>query len=214
MRIKADLLKISTGALNIKGEKLEPEEQLARREVITEAPAKLGGGIGGATGKIVGAIPASIITEQSAGDQANAMRTLCGNCKFFKNEKWVKDLRNADSPMSPVEKRRVVNKIRAAILSSGNAAISDLSAGKDNDLDVEHALHQLGYCEALYEFFRNMGRAKDEAMTLVHPASTCPADVRTQGSPDGFYQPAGQEARKAADANYDLVLQMAQGKKS
>ncbi|MFZ2152135.1 MAG: hypothetical protein WAV09_03445 [Minisyncoccia bacterium] len=211
MKIRSDMLKISSGALNIKGEKLEPEEQIARREVVMEAPVKLGNGAAG--GRQVGVIPSKIVTEQSAGVQAVAMRSLCGNCVHFANEKWIKDLAAADAPDSPIEKRRAVNQIRAAILQTQSPAISDASTGQDNDLDIEHALRTLGYCKALYVFLRNTGKNDQEAVTLVHPSSTCPEDVRKELPPDGFFEFASPEAKKIANANYDRVMKMAQGKK-
>lgn len=210
MKIRGDMLKISSGALNIKGEKLEPEEQLARREVSVDAPVKLGAG---SMGTHVGVIPSAIVTDQTAGEQANAMRNLCGNCLHFRNDRWLRDLAKADSPASPIEKRRAVNQIRAALLQTQSTKVVSASGGADGDLDVEHALRQLGYCQALFEFFKGAGRPNDTAITLVHPASSCPADVRTVATPEGFFQYASPEARKIANANYDKVLQMAAGKK-
>ncbi len=211
MKIQGDMLKISSGALNVKGEKLEPEEQMVRREVSVAAPVKHGMG---AIGTDVGSIPATIVTDQTAGVQANAMRTLCGNCLHFRNDRWLRDLKKADSPASPIEKRRMVNKIRAAILQTQNIKVTESAgAGTDGDMDVENALRQLGYCQALFEYLKGQGKPNEEAMVLVHPASTCPADVRTANTPDGFFQYATPEARAVANANYDKILQMAAGKK-
>lgn len=211
MKIQGDMLKISSGALNVKGEKLEPEEQIVRREVKVDAPVQHGVGVG--QGKTVGSIATSIITDQSAGDQANAMRTLCGNCLHFRNDRWLIDLAKADHPGAPIEHRRAVNKIRGALLQTANAKITNGSASAEGDLDVEHALRTLGYCQALFEFLKGAGKNNEEATTLVHPASTCPADVRGPANPDGFFQYASGEAKKAANANYDRILQIAAGKK-
>ena len=206
MRIRGDLLRISSGALNMKGEKLEPEEQVARREVVIEAPAKLGTG---SAGTHVGSIPATIITEQSAGDQAVAMRSLCGNCKHFRNDLWLRDLKKADSVDAPIEKRRMVNKIRASIMQVQSVT---LPAGTDGDPDVEQALHGLGYCMALFSFFKNMGKSNEEAMTIVMPESTCPTDVRSPSAPEGFFEFANLKAEQIANRNYDRVMNMAAGK--
>lgn len=210
MKIRGDMLKIASGALNIKGEKLEPEEQPVRREVTVDAPVKLGQG---SMGTQVGVIPTKIITDQTAIEQATAMRGLCGNCLHFRNDKWLADLAKADAPDSPIERRRAVNKIRAALLQTQSSKVAETSAGADGDLDLEHALHSLGYCQALFEFFRAAGKAKDEAMTLVHPQSSCPADVRTPSTPDGFFSFASPEARKISNANYDSIMGRAAGKK-
>ena len=210
MKIRGDLLKISSGALNVKGEKLEPEEQLARREVTVDAPVTM------TPGQIkgqVGMIPAKIITDQTAIQQATGMRALCGNCLHFRNQEWIRDLKKADSPDSPIEKRKAVNKIRAAILQTQSPKVAEQAIGADGDLDVEHALRSLGYCKALFEFLKGAGKNNEEAVTLVHPASHCPADVCTDGNPDGFFQFASAEARAAASANYDKIMNVAAGKK-
>ena len=210
MKIRGDLLKISSGALNLKGEKLEPEEQMVRREVIVDAPVKHGFG---AMGTNVGVIPSKIVTDQTAIQQATAMRSLCGNCLHFRNAEWLRDLAKADSPEAPIERRRAVNKIRAAIMQVQNPAVAAKSVSAEGDLDVEHALHRLGYCKALFEFFKGAGRSNDEAITIVMPESSCPADVRSDGNPDGFFQFASPEAEAAAYANYDSVMNVAAGKK-
>lgn len=210
MKIQADLLKISSGALNLKGEKLEPEQQLVRREVSVQAPVKHGQGT---VGTDVGVIPTKIITDQTAGEQAVAMRSLCGNCKHFRNDLWMRDLNKADSPGAPIERRRAVNQIRAALLQTQSHKLTESAVGADGDFDIEAALRQLGYCQALFSFFKNMGKANDEAMTLVHPASSCPNDVRTPAAPEGFFEYKDLEAEKVANANYDKIMNIASGKK-
>jgi hypothetical protein len=211
MKIRGDMLKISSGALNIKGEKLEPEEQLARREVTAEAVVKLG--VGPGNGRQVGVIPTKIVTDQLAIEQAQSLLTLCGNCVHFRNQEWVAHLSKADAPGAPIERKRAVNLIRAALMQTQSPAIADMSAGQDNDVDIEHALRLLGYCRALYLHLRNLGKNDAEAITLVHPASTCPADVKTPSQPEGFFAFATPEAKKAANAAYDSVMRQAQGKK-
>jgi hypothetical protein len=211
MKIRGDLLKISSGALNVKGEKLEPEEQLVRREVTVDSQVNLGPGLGG--GKKVGVIPTKIVTETTAGAQAQKGLFLCGNCKHFSNAEWRRDLKNADGPDAAIEKRRAVNQIRAALLQTQSPKIAERSMGKDNDFDVEHALHELGYCRALYAFFKHMNKSNQEAVTLVHPESSCPQDVKSETNPEGFFEYASEEAKQLAAKNYDKIMQMAQGKK-
>jgi hypothetical protein len=177
-------------------------------EVTLDAPVKHGFGQHGTD---VGNIPATIVTDQTAGEQANAMRYLCGNCKHFRNDMWVKDLSAADSPASSVERRRAVNQIRGALIQTQNVKLSEMASGTDGDLDVEQALRQLGYCMALYSFFKNMGKNNQEAMTLVHPLSTCPEDVKVSAGPQGFFE-AGKDGKAAGDKNYDRLMNMAAGK--
>lgn len=210
MKIKQDLLRISSGALNLKGDRLEPEEQLVRREITTAAETKLGAG---QTGTVVGALPTQIITETTVADMAQSVMSMCGNCKHYRNDLWLRDLKNADSPGAPIEKRRMVNKIRAALMQTQNAGVAEQSAGADGDFDVEHALRMLGYCKALYEFLKAKGESTEDAMVLVHPASRCPEDVQKSVPPVGFFEFASEEARQIAAKNYDNLLQTAQGKK-
>lgn len=209
MKIKGDLLRISSGARTAKGDKLEAEEQVVRREVVTETEVRLGTG---AAGKLVGAIPYKVVTEHSAIEFAKSASSRCGNCRHFRNDLFIKDLRKADSPGSPIARRRAVNQIRAALLQTQNATVADLTPGQDGDFDVESALQTLGYCTALYEFHKNLGMVDEDAMTLVHPVSACPSDVRGPGHEDGFYEPANKLAEQAASSTYDAVMRQAQGK--
>lgn len=209
MRIKKDLLKISSGALNVKGERLEPEEQVVRREVTVAIDAKHGQG---KIGKHVGTIQGSIVTDTTALETATAMRHLCGNCKFFRNDLWMRDLKKNDSPESPIEKRRAVNQIRAALLQTQNMKMTEFSSSQDGDFEVEHAMRSLGYCQALFEFQKAQGKNNEEATTLVHPASSCPQDVKSEANPHGFFTPASKEAQRQSDANFDSIMQRAQGK--
>jgi hypothetical protein len=209
MKIKGDFLKITSGALNVKGEKVEPEEQLARREVQLDIETKHGFG---AHGETVGSIPGSIVRDRTAIEAARSMTALCGNCKWFAREKWISDLGKADSPDAPIERRRAVNQIRAALLQTQNIKVTEQSTGADNDVDIEHALKQLGYCYALYSFFKNNGKSNEESMTLVHPASSCPEDVRSTANPDGLFEVRSKDAEKAGTNAYDSIMRRAQGK--
>lgn len=209
MKIRSDLLHISSGARTAKGDKLEAEEQVVRREVVTETNVKLGAG---ALGQDVGSIPMSVVHEQSAIDFANASAARCGNCKHFRNDLFVRDLRKAESPGAPIARRRAVNQIRAALIQTQNATVADLAAGADGDFDVEAALQTLGYCTALYEFHKNAGQTDEDAMTLVHPVSACPQDVRTNANPEGFFEFANKLSEKVGKSNYDAVMRQAQGK--
>ena len=210
MKIKRDVLQIASGAMAVDGTKLEPEQQPARRVVTVDAPVALGQGT---HGQNVGSMPVQIVTEsQNAGDLAEAMTHLCGNCKWFRNQEWIRDLKNADSPMAPMEQRRAINEIRGALLSTQNANLADMHTGQDGDLDVEAALHQLGYCKALYEFNKNRGESNEDATVLVHPLSCCPADIRKHNPPGGFFVAKDNEAKRVGGKNKDRIMRQAQGK--
>lgn len=210
MKIKSDLLQVSAGAMNAKGEKLEAEEQVVRREVVTDIAAKHGMG---AMGKVVGSIPMKVVTEHSAIDFAKDTASRCGNCKFFRNDLFIRDLKKAESPGAPIARRRAVNQIRAALLQTQNGSVAEQAVGLDGDFDVEASLQTLGYCTALYEFHKNAGQSDEDAMTLVHPVSSCPQDVRTAANPDGFFQFANKFSEQVGMSNYDAVMRQAQGKK-
>lgn len=202
------MLQIGTGMLAVDGTKLEPEQQPVRRVVTIDAPVDLRG-----TGQVVGSIPTEVVTEnRTADDVARGFTHLCGNCKWFRNHEWVRDLRNADSPMAPLERRRAINEIRGALLTTRNADLASMHEGQDGDLDVEAALHQLGYCKALYDMFKNQNMSNEDATVLVHPLSCCPTDVRKANPPGGFFTPKDGEARRVGSQNYDRILRKAEGK--
>lgn len=211
MKIRKDILQVGSGMLSVDGTKLEAEQQPVRRVLTVDAPVTHGSGPG--NGRNVGAIATEIVTEnQSAIDVATHRMSLCGNCKWFRNPEWIRDLNNADSPLATIERRRMVNEIRGALLTTRNANLAEMHEGQDGDLDVEAALRQLGYCKALFETFKNMGNSNEDATVLVHPLSCCPDDVRKQMPPHGFYEPKDREAKKVGTANYDRIMSKASGK--
>lgn len=211
MKIKKDMLQIGSGFTDKDGTKLAPEAQPVRRVVTIDAPVSLKGPHGVTeTGK---GIPTEIVTDnRNAVDVARGFQYLCGNCKWFRNKEWLRDLANADSPMASMVQRKMVNEIRGALLSTQNANLTELHSGQDGDLDVEAALKTLGYCKALFHFFKNKGESDEDSLVLLHPISSCPTDIRNANPPMGMFEPKDNEARKVATQNYDRVMQKAAGK--
>ena len=199
MKIRADLLKISTNAMTSDGNKAEPEQQQVQRVIETTVPI---GPQGGAT---IGAIPGQIVTQSvTAGQMAGTVSHLCGSCCFFDNEEFKKTIREADSPLAGMEQRRAVNDIRAGLLLTKNGQLGEMHSGLDGDMDVEQALQACGFCSALTEHYKEpIG---------THPLSCCPGEVRTATAPYGFYQPKDRSSQRQNDKNYDAVMNTAAGK--
>lgn len=200
MKIRADLLRVSTNGMNADGSKAEPEQQVVQRVIRTEAPLT-----DRLTQKTVGSIPAEIVASSGTAQvMAQAVSSLCGSCRHFDNEEFVKTIAAADHPLANMEQRQAVNAIRAGLLQTQNAKLGEMHSGLDGDMDVEQAVKACGFCTALTEHYNEpIG---------VHPLSTCPAEVRTKESPLGFFQPKDRSAARIAGKNYDAVMNQAAGK--
>ncbi len=199
LKIRADLLKISTNAITADGNKAEPELQQVQRVIDTQVPISPQGGAA------IGSIPGQIVTAQvAAGEMAQTVSHLCGTCKWFDNDEFVKVIKEADSPLADMEQRRAVNAIRAGLLDTNNGKLGEMHSGLDGDMDVEQALRACGFCKALTEHYKEpIG---------VHPLSRCPAEVRSATAPHGYYKAKNRSALRVAGSNYDKVMQTAAGK--
>lgn len=197
MDIKNDEIRISTVNFTKEGDKLEPEEQAAARILTGTAPLTHG------TTKLAGNIPMQVIGETTVGDLARTFRRQCRTCKHFDHDNWVRILRT--KALSEVRTdQEELNKLRAGLLQTQNASVHDMHLGQDGDIDIEHALASLGICRALTETLNDA--------IIVHPLSSCPDDVITPTSPDGFYQAKDDHQDKEAASAYDLILRKAMGR--
>lgn len=199
MKIRADLLKISSNGMTADGVKAEPEQQQVQRVIQTDTPVNLTG-----TEKTAGNIPAEIVTFSTAGEMAQTVSRQCGNCRHFDGEEFVRTIRLADSPAAPMEQRAAVNNIRAGLLQTQNARLGEMHSGQDGDMDVEQALNACGFCTALTEHYSEP--------VGVHPLSSCPSEVKTPAAPNGFYKPKNRSAMRQGAKNYDAVMNQAAGK--
>jgi hypothetical protein len=198
MKINADLLHISALPLKDDGTPAEPEEQTATRIIKTAAETEMN------TGQAVGEIPTQILAQSSVDVFARAVRAQCVTCKHFDNPGFLALFRQADHPLAPMQMRESMNSLRAALLQTANADLQSSHQGMDGDMDVEHAIRALGFCRALTE------QAND--YVVVHPLSTCPDEIITPTSPDGFYQPKDNAAERAGNEAFDAIMRRAQGK--
>lgn len=191
MKIKTDLLKVSA----VPG--LEPEEQAVARVVTGAAPVS-----GSLTGPTNMGIASEIIVERNANVFAKEMARLCGLCRNFDNLEFVKWVRRSE--FGSAESIHAVNEVRAALLTTSNAVIGEMSTGMDGDMDVEHALGICGFCKALTEVHNEP--------IVVHPASSCPIETVTPDRPHGFFKAKDKSSQRAASAQYDAILNAAAGK--
>lgn len=200
LKIKADVLRIRNSALNAKGEKLEPEQQPAQRVLVTEFDASMQGG------PKKGAIKGEVVYESTAGQLAAAIRNPCWSCSHFDKVAW-KRLHSAwGDPTAPIDSRKQLNGIRAALLETSNAQIIEKSQTQEGDMDVEHAMGLLGICRPLTEI--------DGNPVIVSPKGGCPDSVCTPSQPDGFFRPKDRAVERSNASNYDTILNLARGKKA
>lgn len=193
MKIKQDLMHITSQPVHDDGTKVEAEEQTVSRIITTDVDADVGGSIAG-----------SIVVSKNVAEFAQQARTTCHLCRHFDNEGFIAFLRKADSPAAPLHVREGVNVMRANLLQTQNANLGAMHAGMDGDMDVEHALGALGFCRALYEV------SGDDV--VVHPLSSCPPEVIDASRPVGLFSPKDRDSEQIGNAAYDALMHKAAGK--
>ena len=200
LRIKSDLLKVRHVPFDLKGDKVEPEAQPAARVISTDSEVTMN-----MRGNSVGAIPTQIIAETTAGEVAETMRAKCFLCKRFDSKAWnqIRKLWGNSADKDTFEK---LNKIRYALLTMRNNEALSPSIDRGGDLDVEHALAQLGICQPLTELNRDL--------VIVSPLSTCPDNVCTKDNPKGLFVPKDKEHERLGNTAFDKIMRMAEGKAS
>lgn len=211
MQIKRDKFVIESGAREADGTKIEPEAQLVKHVFEGTAPVGLGAGleVGEPGVPSIGSMAISIEAQGSAQQVARSVSALCGNCKFFDRVGWLKMLAKNDGPGSTEAERHSIQAIRGEILT--RMPDPDQNVGGDGDYDIEHAMKSMGLCHALREFYKGKD-GKDPGIIGVWPTSGCPEETCSPDKPMGIYMPKDGDAARAAQANYDAVMQRAAGK--
>jgi hypothetical protein len=196
MKIKDDLLQVTSGVDHADGTKGEPEEQIVRRVLLTDADATL-------AGNTVGEIAASVVVDSTVKDFVTAIVQNCASCKHFDHKAWKSYLARAIDPTAPMHLREGLNELRAGLMMTMNASVHAEHEDEDG-MNVEEALASMGFCHVLKEI------VKDDV--VVHPLSTCPAESRTATNPDGYFEPRDRSAEMAGERVYDSMMRRAQGK--
>jgi len=193
VKIKQDVMHITSQPVHEDGTKVEAEEQTVSRILTTDVETNVGGGIAG-----------SIVVSKNVAEFAQLARSTCGLCRHFDNESFVSFLRKADSPAAPMHVREGVNSMRANLLQTQNASLNAMHSGMDGDMDVEHAIGTLGFCRALRDI------AGDDV--VVHPLSSCPPETIDASRPAGLFSPKDRDSERIGDAAYDALMNKAAGK--
>lgn len=202
MKIRRELMHVTTERRHIDGELYEPEEQTVTRVLDVNAPTGLSSGQAAPSN-----LATQVVVEAPAHEVAEAMSHPCRNCRFFDRARFQLWLSKADHPMAPMPLRTAVNEIRAALLMSNNSTLIDSEIKDANqDTDVEATMKLLAVCGALTEHYRNT--------TTVHPLSTCPREVKTKDRPHGFFVSRHGGATLEGKAIYDDIMKTAAGKKA
>lgn len=186
---------ISSLPADANGEKLEPEQQVAKRVIDAAAPLAHGG----EETKL--SIPLSIEQYMSAGELAQTVRDPCGECRYFNRTAWHAVVRCASATH---EGRKHLNGVRAMLIATQNFAMQDLHTGPDGDFDTDNALNSLGRCGVLSEM------ANDDV--AVHPLGVCPPQLRSPEKPRGEFIPRSIDDERAGSAAFDNVMRAAQGR--
>lgn len=185
MDVNDDKLLIQSVPYNLEtGEKLEPEEVPTSRVIVGGAAAT-----GKESGELLGMIPASMERQSTAIEFANARRYVCGNCKHFDQvayQEWI--TKTTEGQLFEREQR---------------TTFAQDFAMNPNRPELVHAMRYLGFCRVLTEMQRDL--------RVTRPDYSCVGG--TADNPAGYWDPVTSEDEKAAAANYDHILRVAQGNK-
>lgn len=198
MKIKSDMLRIRTVPFDDKGQKMEPEQQPVQRVIHTDSPATM------RNGQMVGTLPTNIVMDTTVAEMVPGMRRPCFSCKHFDRRNWKELFRLWSEPTAPIEKRRELNAIRAALLETNNAEIQHRHDSEEGMM-VEHAISTLGICRPLTEIDKNP--------VIVYPKACCPANLITADKPHGLYEPKNKDNERMGSQTFDNLMKAARGEK-
>lgn len=197
IEIKSEHFEVLSEARDEKtDQKLEPEEQPARKVSAFDAPTEVGG-------QVVGGINSAIMTYKTAVEFAQHLARQCRFCKHHDQKAWEVYLKKVIARGNQQDWRDL-NKLRAILIETGNAEFYDMHIGDDGDFDVEHALWSYGCCRPLTEVWR-------EAY-FTHPFTSCPKIPGPNGEDcSNFFVPKDKKAPEGTSL-YDQILMNAAGK--
>jgi len=197
LNIKGERIEILPLTHDEAGNKIEPEQAPARRVLDVSDGILVNGK------KTEKELPISVSMELPAGRLAVGLSEPCASCKHFDAKAWKEYRRKLEST---AEGQKELNRMRYAIIGTGNAALQARHAGADGDLDVEHALSMLGICRPLTELLRDV--------TIVYPMATCPSALPQHPSPIAkMYTPKTSDDARMRSKVFDNIMHAAQGKK-
>ncbi len=203
MKPISDTITVHPEVTDQKGDRLDAEAKLVRRQIGVEVDVSLGNGPTG--GKVIAKSDHGRVTaDLTALEAAQVFSRTCCRCAYWDQPGWHATRRAWNDP-SNVEGFVTLNKIRAELLDRGAADVAALANGAELD-DVEHALgSEIAICRALTDACHEI--------TLTHVTGCCPAALE-DGTPfaDSFRPARGGQAAREVDAVYDLILRKAQGR--
>lgn len=197
MDVKGERIEVLPLTHDEAGNKIEPEQAPARRVLDVSDGIVVNGQ------KTEKELPISVSMELPAGQLAVGLSEPCASCKNFDAKAWKQYRRTLEST---AEGQRELNKMRWAIIGTGNAAIQARHAAPDGDTDVEHALAMLGVCHPLTDLLGDV--------TIVYPMATCPGRLpQIDGPIPKMYTPKTSDDARMRSKVFDSVMRAAQGRK-
>lgn len=199
MKIRRDLIRVATTAVDKHGNIVEPEQQPAQRRLESSADV----GYHGIAGSQLGQMPLTVVTEKDAGTFAQEARGRCMGCKLFDQEAWK--LWKAKL-QSSADGMKALNEVRFRLFESGNGTLGEMHYNpQQQEMDLEHALSFLGICQGLTEVHNDV--------IIVHGVGFCPDEVKGEGRPLGLFVPASKEDERRGSQLYDQILNAAMGRR-
>jgi hypothetical protein len=192
MKITSDRIEITSGARDMAGERLEPEQQPTVRRMLSEALAQ-----GTMTGEKAGKMAVEIQHHTTAGELAAQLRHACVNCANYDEQafrSWVQSCLEG-GPAKRTELKGVMQVLAAQGRLSDDQLMMNLD-GPDAARILSVIAPGIGLCRVLSEL------AKE------------PVIVSGMGmDPEGFdgFRPTTKGQANGGRA-FDLIMQRADGK--
>lgn len=197
MDVKGERIEVLPLTHDEAGNKIEPEQAPARRLLDVSDGITVNGV------KTEQQLAMTVSVEMTAGELAVGLSEPCMSCKHFDPAAWKEYRRTLESS---ADGQRELNKMRWAIVGTGNAALQARHTGADGDTDVEHALSMLGVCHPLTDLLGDV--------TIVYPMATCPATLPQHPEPiQKCYTPKTSDDSRNRSKVFDSVMRAAQGRR-
>lgn len=197
MDVKGERIEVLPLTHDEAGSKIEPEQAPARRLLDVSDGISVNGV------KTEKQLPITVSVEMPAGELAVGLSEPCMSCKHFDAAAWKQYRRNLESS---ADGQRELNRMRWAIVGTGNVSLQARHTSIEGDVDVEHALSMLGVCHPLTDLLGDV--------TIVYPMSTCPATLPQHPAPiPKCYAPKTSDDVRKRSAVFDSVMRAAQGNK-
>lgn len=198
IEIESDVTQIASGVTDDKGQKLEPEEQPARRILGTHIDANYGQAI---VGK---GLRSSVMLYDTAQQFALEAKSECRLCKHWNKRLWKEVLDEAIASPDPLD-QKMLFRMMGDLADSTNPQLQEMQANEEGEMDLYRGLRFFGACMIQTEMHHSP--------VFSHAVSTCQHILGPNGERVvDYFEPISHNADVQGASAYDRIMSMAQGR--